>query len=549
MRIAFGFRGAQEIAATDLEGHGSPMKASRFLVFLAFTLASARAQSYAIFTFDAPGAALTTVQGINDAGEMVGRLEDATGAHAFLRRANGTFVTVDAPGAKSGTTTAMAVNNLGQITGIFQDESGLHAYVRAADAAFTAFDIPTWNASFNVAGINDNGDIVGTASAFGGFAGGFLRRTDGTIVNFTVPGATQTFASGINNRGQIVGTYLNGGSYSVQHGYLRDTNGSYTTIDMTGLAWGQAGTRLNGINNAGQMIGDLSTYGISVLRDATGAFFPISGLAQFSATSIDDNGRIAGTVFDDHYHGVLAVPIASGKGPAIRSALGVASATAFGGDRTIAPGTWIEIYGSNLANTTRSWTAADFVGDTAPTSLDGVRVTVGGLPAFLSYVSPNQVNAQIPAGITPGQTPVTLILDGQRSNSISVPVENINPGVLGMPSESLDGGIAITVPGGPVRAGDTISFFAIGCGQVVPDVPPGRITSGLHVLEGVAVEFNDLPAKVVWAGLSPGSVGLYQINVEVPSGLVPEGSEQISSMVVIRVNGIAGPRVFLTVQR
>jgi uncharacterized protein (TIGR03437 family) len=485
------------------------------------------------------------VRGINNAGEILG----ATEAHCFLRRANGTFVTIDPPGTKPGTATANAINNSGQIVGIFTDDSGLHAYIRAADGTYTTFAVPSWNPYFSVAGINDNGEIVGTTTVFGGFSGGYLRREDGTIVNFAVPGASQTFPAGINNRGQIVGMYIKGGSYSVRHGFLRDTDGSYTTVDMTGLSWSQLGTWLTGINNTGQMTGNLPTYGMAVMRDATGAFFPISGLAQFTANAIEDSGRIVGTVYDGHSHGVLAVPVADVTQPAIRSPLGVASATAFGGDPTIAPGTWIEIYGSNLARTTRSWTAADFVGDSAPTSLDGVSVTVGGLPAFISYVSPSQVNVQVPFGIAPGETRIAVISGGQRSNPVSVPIQSIHPGVLGVPSESLGDGIAVTIPSGPVHSGDLVSFFAIGCGPVTPDVPAGRITSGLHVLEGVTVEFDGLPARIVWAGLSPGSVGLYQINVEVPPAILPEGYDQTSSTAVIRVNGVPGPRVSLTVQR
>ncbi len=66
---------------------------------------------------------------------------------------------------------------------------------------------------------------------------------------------------------------------------------------------------------------------------------------------------------------------------------GAVSASAFGGFSSIAPGTWIEIYGSNLAPDTRGWAASDFTGANAPTSLDGTKVTIGGQPAFIDYVN------------------------------------------------------------------------------------------------------------------------------------------------------------------
>ena len=73
--------------------------------------------------------------------------------------------------------------------------------------------------------------------------------------------------------------------------------------------------------------------------------------------------------------------------PTIRSTSGVISASAFGGFNTAAPGSYIEIYGSNLATKTRSWAAEDFNGISAPRSLDGTSVTINGLPAFIAFIS------------------------------------------------------------------------------------------------------------------------------------------------------------------
>ena len=79
---------------------------------------------------------------------------------------------------------------------------------------------------------------------------------------------------------------------------------------------------------------------------------------------------------------------------------GVITASTFGGSTSAAPGSFIEIYGADLSNTTRQWSTADFDGPRAPTSLDGVTVTVGGQSAFVYYVSPGQVDALLPSGIS-----------------------------------------------------------------------------------------------------------------------------------------------------
>ena len=62
----------------------------------------------------------------------------------------------------------------------------------------------------------------------------------------------------------------------------------------------------------------------------------------------------------------------------------------------IASGTWMSIYGNNLSSTTRAWSPADFVGRNLPVSIDNVTVTVGGVPAYVYFVSPTQINALAP---------------------------------------------------------------------------------------------------------------------------------------------------------
>ena len=109
--------------------------------------------------------------------------------------------------------------------------------------------------------------------------------------------------------------------------------------------------------------------------------------------------------------------LASGGPPAkpAISANGVVSAAAFGGAQAMGPGSWIEIYGSNLATSTKEWGGGDFTGTTAPTTLDGVKVTVANVPAFIRYISPGQINVQIPSGLAAGAVTVEVIRDGQSS--------------------------------------------------------------------------------------------------------------------------------------
>jgi uncharacterized protein (TIGR03437 family) len=225
--------------------------------------------------------------------------------------------------------------------------------------------------------------------------------------------------------------------------------------------------------------------------------------------------------------------------PAIQTG-GVVSATAFqpGG---IAPGTWIEIYGSSLSNTTRSWQASDFNGNTAPASLDGVSVTIGGKNAYVAYVSPGQVNAQAPDGIPIGSgVPLVLTNGASQSDAYSLQTSDTAPALLAPNSFAVNGkqyvaamlppndsgqtifaAAAGAIPGvatRPAKAGEVVTLYGIGFGAVHPAVSAGTIATEASPLDASAtIFFGQTAAKILYAGAAPGLVGLYQFNVQVPS--------------------------------
>ncbi len=497
---------------------------------------------YALFTFDAPNASFTAARGINNNGDIVGAYHDSSGDHSFLRTGS-TYVSIEPPSAKPGMTAAAGINNTGQVVGTFSDAFGQHGFLRASDGSFTVFD------TYLPASINDRGEITGSVSSFALPTLGYVRDAAGNIVTFRVPGASQTRPAGINNAGAIVGTYITGGSYSIGHGFLRMPDGTFTTFDFPGLEPTRMGTWAAAINNHGQIAGYLLSYGYGFVRDPDGTFSLVTGPGQVNISGIDDSGRLVGYYsFDGATHGLLATPGTSSSTPAIRSLLGVSSASGFGGDQAIAPGSWMEIYGYNLSKTTRSWQSSDFSGDMAPTALDGVSVTINGRPAFVSYVSPGQVNALVPSTVEPGTAQVVVASAAQRTAPYSVPVKALLPGIAAVASESYSSSpLAISLPAGPVKAGDTIVLFGIGFGPVTPTVPAGNIARGLTTLAGVTVTFDGVPARIVYAGLSPGSVGLYQFNVTVPESAAPGGDFVRYAGLVASINGVAAQTVLVMV--
>src|SRR5947207_2801070 len=131
----------------------------KFAIFFVPLLASGQAQTYATFTFDPPGSTNSFVNGINNAGQIVGAYLDASGAsHNFIRSADGvTYTTIDLPGALPGTTSTDGINNLGQVVGSYKDSTGQHGYIRSVDGR----TVTTLEPGLAPKAINDEGDIAG----------------------------------------------------------------------------------------------------------------------------------------------------------------------------------------------------------------------------------------------------------------------------------------------------------------------------------------------------------------------------------------------------
>jgi uncharacterized protein (TIGR03437 family) len=206
---------------------------------------------------------------------------------------------------------------------------------------------------------------------------------------------------------------------------------------------------------------------------------------------------------------------------------GVVSSTAFGGFAAAARGSWLEIYGSNLAQGKREWASSDFVDGKAPTSLAGTSVTIGGLPAYVAYVSPGQVNVQVPDGVTAGLQDVVVKSPQGASSAYKVAVNDVQPGLFAPSSLQsggkqyagviLNDGSLANPAASSVRAGDTVTLYGIGFGTVAPNLAAGEIVRNSNsVILTLQIYFGDTAATVTYAGLAPGALGLYQINVVVP---------------------------------
>jgi uncharacterized protein (TIGR03437 family) len=221
----------------------------------------------------------------------------------------------------------------------------------------------------------------------------------------------------------------------------------------------------------------------------------------------------------------------------------------------IASGSFVSVYGQNLADAPTDWSSA-IVSGKLPTSLGGVQVLVNGQNAFISYVQPTQVNVLTPPDSTVGPVEVDVI-NNHGTVVATGTMAGASPALFTYALQSRFYADALfaadyayvaavgALPGvtsRPAQAGDYILLFATGLGQTNPPYPAGQVLTAAYPvpdLSKVSVLIGGQPALVHFAGMT--YAGLFQINIQAPSG-VPAGDQPI----VLGVAGQTSPTVYLT---
>jgi uncharacterized protein (TIGR03437 family) len=211
-------------------------------------------------------------------------------------------------------------------------------------------------------------------------------------------------------------------------------------------------------------------------------------------------------------------------------------ANAEGNSATIAPNTWVEIKGVNLApaGDSRIWQSSDFVNGNMPTQLDGVSVTVNGKSAYLWYISPTQVNILTPPDAISGSVNVVVTSAGTASPPFPVQAQAISPSFFvfdgtHVAATHLNGsfiGPTTLYPGlsTPAKPGETVMIYANGFGPTSTALVSGSPNQSGTLSPLPVVQIGGVAASVQFAGLvAPGE---FQFNVIVPSG-VPNGDNPI----------------------
>jgi uncharacterized protein (TIGR03437 family) len=235
-----------------------------------------------------------------------------------------------------------------------------------------------------------------------------------------------------------------------------------------------------------------------------------------------------------------------------------------GAAEAVSGGDIVAIYGNQLAPT---GTAATNASTPLAKTLGGVQVLVNGTPAPLFFVSPGQINFQVPYTVN-GTATVQVVSNGQNGNIRSLSVTGAMPRLLffvsfiqggyGIIVNAADG--SLTLPSGtnvpgfashPAKPGDTLVVYGIGFGPTSPVAVEGQASSSspLQSIAGATATFGGAfsgratSVDSAFTGLTPTAVGLYQANVPVPAD-TPLGP---AVPLTLKVNGVLTNNVMVAI--
>jgi hypothetical protein len=263
------------------------------LLMMAAT-ATVAAEPVSFTSFDIPGASSYFVAGINDQGLVAGTWTAADGSSVgFIRFPDGRISTpiVD-PNDNSGLTVLRAINDEGVIAGFYG--ANVSNGFLLTEGKFRTVDFPG-AVSTALRGINNLGDVSGTYSIVDLNADefGFIIPRRGPAISFKLPdpSATGIVAGGINDLRQLVGYYTDANSTLV--GFLRQPSGQFVNIIFPGAL----STQVYGINDCGIVVGvwgDASTAHGFYGRPGNLQSFDLPGAVATFAQGINNEGRIVG---------------------------------------------------------------------------------------------------------------------------------------------------------------------------------------------------------------------------------------------------------------
>ena len=222
---------------------------------------------------------------------------------------------------------------------------------------------------------------------------------------------------------------------------------------------------------------------------------------------------------------------------------GVVEGAGFTPLRPLSPGGIVSVFGQSFASEDHFATQLPLERE-----LGGVSVRIGSQDAPLYFAGTGQINAQVPFEVSLGDSvPVAISVGGLLTAPQNYLIASTQPGIFtaGDNAAILDASFQLVTAENPVRPGDIIQIFATGLGETDSEVGTGEPAPPFSTVRNpVTVTIGEMEAAVVYQGLAPGFVGLYQVNAVVPEVSVPSPAVPL----VITQDGIASNTVTIAVQ-
>jgi uncharacterized protein (TIGR03437 family) len=444
-----------------------------------------------------------------------------------------------------------------------------------------------YGAANNPCGINPqatlargaDGNFYGTTACGGAENAGtvFKITPDGTLTTlysfdsagaalpslYSPDGAYPLGALVLGNDGNFYGTTRDAGAIDLPFGTVFRTTptGTFTTIYNFGQgsfgdgAYPEAGLTLGADGN---FYG--STFGGGYLLD--GAIFEITPggtltilysfdvQSQESALTLGSDGGIYGTTAGGGQYAsgtVFKLSVGSGTGTLSINANGVENAAS--GSALVAPGSIVAVFGSFPIGNPDS--AASFP---LPTDFSDVQLYFGSAPtAPLFYGSMLQINAQVPWELAgESQTTLTASLGGKRTAPQTLTLAAYAPGIFVVNRQTGQGAILnanyqLVSATNPAAAGSYVQIYCTGLGPVTNQPATGAPALGEPLSMTTAtptVTIGGVGAKVLFSGLVPDDVGLYQINVQVPAG----AASGVAEPLIVSIGGVTSNTATIAIQ-
>ena len=295
-----------------------------FVLVLVALAASVYAQQFKFTSIDFPGAIVTAARGINNHGDIAGSYRIPGSPRQAMLLKKGKFIPLAPPAPDASFSEATSINDRGDVTGQWGDANGFFHGFLLSDGVLTILDVPGATDTFAL-GVNDSGlvagywdllDPNGNTLAVYGFTwkdGGFVDMQ----INF--PGAAGSGLFGVNSRGDLSGVWLPDLNGSIEHGFVCPKSAPCFSYDAS--VSGNDLTQGDGINAHGQVAGvscDTTVFVCHAFLVAGGTLtsfdFPGAAGTGTLAYGINSAGQIVGRYYDPdgNFHGFLAQPVRTG---------------------------------------------------------------------------------------------------------------------------------------------------------------------------------------------------------------------------------------------